>query len=422
MKKYFIIGLACIIALVGLVGWRLAAIQSSEKPKNISEIKREKGIPVRVAKPVKKNMQETNELVGTIFPYKSLEVSAHRGDEVTSSSLTLGKFVRQGEVAMRLFNDSVKAQLAAADAAVSQTGSVLEKLKKGTRTQEVRQLEAALKVAEAQMSNAEKEFVRMANLKKTGSITSQNADKIISARDQVLAGLEAAKQRLSLAREGSQNEDIRAAEAACWQTLANRDLARITLEQTIITAPMDGFIDKIFVEPGEQVANNKPLFNMIDIRHLFLHVEVQQAYINRVNVGNKVLISSENASGTIEGTCMEINPNADPISRTYLVKVLLANPDLTLKPGMFANAVLLLDKQPDALVIPRDSVVTREKSQGVFIIQDQKAVFQKVETGIQDNDEIQIRSGLSDVAFVVTQGQYDLQSGSLVAVQGDVKQ
>jgi len=239
MKKYFIIGLVCVIVLVGLVCRRLSAIQTSVKPKNISEIKREKGIPVRVAKPVKKDMQRTNELVGTIFPYKSLEVSAHRGDEVTSSSLTLGKFVRRGEVVMRLFDDNGKAQLAAADAAVAQTGSVLEKLKKGTRTQEVRQLEAALKVAEAQMSNAEKEFERMENLKKTGSITPQSADKIISARDQALAGLEAAKQKLSMAREGPQNEDIRAAEAAYRQTLANRDLVRINLDQSVITAPMD---------------------------------------------------------------------------------------------------------------------------------------------------------------------------------------
>mgnify|MGYP001394995975 CR=1 FL=1 len=417
MKRYLLIGGLGALCLIFLVFQRLSAIQNAEKPKNMIEIQREKGIPVLAGKPIKKTMEKKLELTGTIIPFKDLEVSARRGDEVTSSSLILGKKVRRGEVVAQLFDRNVKAQLAAAEGAVAQTSNVLEKLRKGTRSQEIRQCEAALKSAQAQYENAEKEYARMQKLETSGAITRQNADRIISARDQAIAGLEGAKQRLSLAREGPQTEDIRGAEAAYRQALARKELEQIALEQSVITAPIDGFIDKVFVEPGEQVGNNKPLFNIVDIDRLFLQADVPLEYINQIAVGQKVTITTGRNGETREGTVREITPNADPISRTYLVKVFVENPDLKMKPGMFANAVFRLERHSEALVVPRESLVEREKKTGVFVVRDRQAQFQPVVPGIQDNEEVEIASGVSETALVISQGQKDVQPGSLVALQ-----
>lgn len=416
MKKYFAVGSVVVAVLILLVFQRLAAITLAEKPKNLAEIHRERGIPVRVVNPVKKNLESTLELTGTIVPFKDLEVSARRGDEVVSSTLALGRKVRQGEVVVRLYDRNVKSSLAATEAVLAQSGSVLEKLRRGTRSQEIRQCEAALQGAEAQFQNAEKEYARMLNLEKTGAITRQNAERIVSARDQAKAGLEAARQRLSLAREGPQAEDIRTAEAAFRQATARLELEQLALEQSVITAPIDGFIDRIFVEPGEQVGNNKPLFNIVDIDRLFLQADIPLEYINKIAVGQKVTIRAK-TFGRREGTVHEINPNADPVSRTYLVKIFLENPDLQAKPGMFANAVFRLETRADALVVPRESVIEREKITGVFLVAEGKARFQHVDIGIQENDEVEIASGVTDRVLVISQGQKDVQPGSLVAVQ-----
>lgn len=419
MKKYFIIALCVFVLLAGSVGFRLIAIQNAEKSKSILEIQRAEGIPVSTTLLHKKSIQETLDLVGTVIPFKEVAVAARRGDEVSSSSLVLGKFCRQDEVVIQLYDQYVLAQLAAAEAGVIQAFNVYEKLRKGTRTQKVLELEAAVKAAESQLNNARKEFDRMQELQKTGSITQQNSDRIVSAKEQAVAGMEAATQRLNLAREGSQSEDILAAKSAYHIALANRDQAKLAVEHSTIKAPFDGFISQIFVEQGEQVGNGKPLFSIVDTSRLFLKLEIPQSYISRLANDQVVKISFDTYPDKLEGKVSEISPNADPVSRTYLVKVLFENRDFRIKPGVFAHSTIILEDKPDALVLPRNAIVERNGEHGVFIIENLKARFQKVQTGIRGNEYIEIVSSLPEKSHVVTMGQMDLTNDSLVSIQNE---
>jgi len=417
MKKYLILAVVVAAFLAAAAGLRLAAIQGAAKPKNILEIHREVGIPVVTASPRKTALRETLDLVGSVVPFKEISVAARRGDEVSSSSLVIGKFCRRDEVVMQLYDGYVRAQLAAAEAGVAQAFNVFEKLRKGTRTQQIRELEAAVKAAEAQLVNAEKEFARMQELRKTGAITRQNADRIVSAREQAVAGLEAAKQRLNLAREGAQTEDIRAAEAAYRSACANRDLARLAVEHSTITAPFDGFINHIFVEQGEQVGNGKPLFSIVDTGRLFLRLEVPQHYISRIRNGQEVDIRFDTYPDRLKGNVAEIAPNADPVSKTYLVKVLFDNSDFRIKPGVFAWGSIVLDEKAEALTVPRSAVVDYNGDKGIFLIEGNKARFQKVDTGLRGNESIELLTSLPSSALVVVSGQSELTDGALVSVQ-----
>jgi multidrug efflux pump subunit AcrA (membrane-fusion protein) len=417
MKRYALLTVLVLVFLAGSVFLRLMAIQSADKPKNILQIHQTRGVPVVTTVPRRQAMQETLDLIGTIMPFRKAEVAARRGDEVTSSTLTIGRFVRKGEVVMQLYDRYARAQRSAAEAGVAQTFNVYEKLRKGTRSQQVRELEAAVRSAEAQLSHAEKEFSRMEGLQKTGAITRQNADRIVAAREQATAGLEAARQRLNLAREGAQTEDIRSAEAAHLGAKAQLEQASLAVEHSTIIAPFDGFIEKIFVEPGEQVGNGKPLFALVDSQQLFLRLEVPQSYIHRIVEGQSVQISFDNRPERPEGKVAEISPNADPLSRTFLVKVLFDNPDFGFKPGIFAHAAIVLEDKPSVLAVPRGAVVERKGERGVFLVEENKALFRAVQTGLRDNEFIELATGVTEQTRVVSAGQSELENGSLVEVQ-----
>lgn len=418
MKRYLLLALFIAIVGLGAVFSRLAALQSQTPAKNIAQLQQERGIPVAVTRPARRAVADQLELVGSVVPYRALEVATRRVDLITSSTLVLGRRVAAGEVVARLDERTVRARLAAAEAALAQASLVVEKLRRGTRAQQIRELEAGLAAAAAAVEIADKEFARMERLQATGAITRQNAEKVIAARDQARAGLEGARQRLSLAREGPQAEDIKAAEAAQRQAEANLELARIAVEQSVITSPIAGRIDRVDHEVGEQAGDNRPLFGVVDIDRVFVHVEVPARAIARVQVGQPALVAGEQLAAPRQGQVAEVNPNADPQARTYLAKILLDNADLALRPGMFVTATLVFARHDDAMVLPRECLVEQDGKRGVYVVVASTATFLAVTTGLDDGDNVEITAGLEPAAAVVREGQADLTPQARVEVAG----
>jgi RND family efflux transporter MFP subunit len=130
-----------------------------------------------------------------------------------------------------------------------------------------------------------------------------------------------------------------------------------------------------------------------------------------------VTILADQLPEPIAGSVREIAPNADPVSRTYLVKVFFDNADLRLKPGMFAKARFILEERPEALVVPRECVIRDAGgTHSLFLVEDGKALSRAVTIGIQANDLVEIAAGVTPQDLVVTHGQGDLQAGVRVAV------
>jgi len=111
-----------------------------------------------------------------------------------------------------------------------------------------------------------------------------------------------------------------------------------------------------------------------------------------------------------------ISPSTDPQSQAYLVKVFIENPKQIIKPGMFTDVLFTKKKVDNALVIPLEAVVNLESDPYVYVLKNNKAVKTPVTTGINNNQEIQIISGLSKESKVIYKGQSLLKPGQGVEV------
>ncbi|HNV69228.1 MAG TPA: efflux RND transporter periplasmic adaptor subunit [Candidatus Ozemobacteraceae bacterium] len=415
MKKYLILGIVLVAAIGFGVTARLSAIRNTPKALNVSDYQTRKGIPVVVTRPRRRALTVDLELLGTVAPVREVAVSARVAEEVTSTSLMLGRPVKRHEVLVELYDEMIAARLRQAEAAAAQTRSMLDKLLAGARPQEVKQAEARLEGAQAGFASAEKEYQRMGSLKQNNAIPEQKAEKVIAAFEGAKAELQAAKQQLSLVREGARKEDIRMAEAAHQQALANLELARIQMRQTKMSAPIDGVISKINKELGEQTEVGKPVFSLMDLDTLHLLVDVPRTRIHQVRTGQTARIVLEEPRQETVGTITEVKPDADPMSRTYLAKIQFRNPNGVFKPGMFVRAFVKLDEKPDALVLPKDCLAQVATQTGLFLVNDQHRVsFAPVTVGLSSSDDIEVISDLSEKATVVLQGQKHLVQDTLV--------
>ncbi len=416
MKPRTLLLLLLLLAIplgIGIV-WRLQVIRGAPKVENIADFQKKSGIPVVLTKPVRKAVTERLSLLGTVAPWKEVEVSARVGEEITSSALALGLDVARDQVVVELYDEVLAIRVRQAEGALAQAQAVLDKLRAGARTQEVKQSEARLAAAAAAADTAEKELKRVKELLGRNAIPQQKAEQLIAAYEAARAELDAARQQVSLVKEGARSEDIRAAEAAVVQARAALELAQVQVRYCRIRAPMDGTVSRIMKEPGEQTESGKPVFAMVALDPAFLDVDVPKDEIRRVRPGMPARLFDEHSGFTVEGTVAEIKPDAEPHSRTFLARIRFPNAGRRFRPGMFARAVLDLETREGALVLPKDCLKTTEEGTGVFVVTGGRSSYRTVQTGLRGEDEVEILAGLDDGAEVVLQGQKNLASGTAV--------
>jgi len=114
-----------------------------------------------------------------------------------------------------------------------------------------------------------------------------------------------------------------------------------------------------------------------------------------------------------------VAPVLDPATRTAQMEVEVPNRDFRLKPGMYSRVKLTVATKAQALTVPVNAVVTIEGKKGVFQVKDgatKLAAFQPIATGLEDAARIEVLSGLSDGARIVTTGAAALRDGDPVTI------
>ena len=139
--------------------------------------------------------------------------------------------------------------------------------------------------------------------------------------------------------------------------------------------------------------------------------------INRLHVGDPVQVTVSAASEEpFEGVIHTVSPAAGQTG-TYAIEVELDNPDGLLKSGMFAEVVFTGDRSENTVILPRSAVLSDTQGDYVFVENSGTVRRADVETGIDNGNEIEITSGLSEGDRVVVKGQEYLSDGTSVTVQ-----
>lgn len=272
----------------------------------------------------------------------------------------------------------------------------------------VRQGEAAVRVAEAQLKEAEvkgenlrKERERLSHLLTKNVISQQKYDDIDTAYSMAITGMEVIRAQILSRRE-------------------NLAMAEQKLRDTVIIAPFSGLIVKRFVNQGEFVSTMppSPLFLMMNIDKVKTEIGLPEIHIARIRIGNPVNVTVDTYPKSIfKGAVSTINPMVDPISRAFAVKVAIPNKDHRLKPGMFARVTIYPLIHKDALIVPFKSVIKRAGRNIAFVIEGTTVKVREVTAGITNEQAIEVIDGLHEGEEVVVEGHYGMADNTTVRVE-----
>lgn len=203
------------------------------------------------------------------------------------------------------------------------------------------------------------------------------------------------------------------------RSLAKQREDEARLAKTLVTAPFPGVAGLRQVSEGAYVAAGTDIARLDKIDVIKLDFRVPETYLARLAVGQPLRVAVDAyPEAQFGGAIYAIEPSIDEQTRTVLVRARVGNPDLQLRPGMFARVNLQLGVREQAVWIPEEAIVPRGRDSFVFRVVDGKAQEVRVRTGARKVGEVEIVEGVAAGDLVVTEGNHRLRTGAAVAVTG----
>lgn len=222
----------------------------------------------------------------------------------------------------------------------------------------------------------------------------------------------------SLAKSGNVTERARdEASTNAETTRAALELAKVRLSKHTIRAPFDGVSGIRKVSPGAYIDAGQAIVNLEKIDTLKIDFKLPEIYLAQVKTGQTVELTVDALKDrNFKGTIYAIDPHIDINGRALSIRARLENPDLILRPGLFARISVKGQVKRNVLVIPEAAIVPRGNDKIVYLVSNGRVVETKVTLGGRRKGVVEILDGLSEDAMVVTAGQQKLEDGSSVEI------
>ena len=176
-------------------------------------------------------------------------------------------------------------------------------------------------------------------------------------------------------------------------------------------------ITKRSVSEGQILKDGDAVMELVIENPLRLWANVPERHSAEIKPGQAVRVTvSSYPDASFVGKVARINPQVDPVSRTFQVEAMIPNEARVLRPGGFAKASILVDTNSQAFTVPIESVLKFAGVTKVFVIQDDKAHAINVETGLEGAGWVEVTTPLPPGASVVTAGWTQLADGTPVTI------
>ena len=386
---------------LSLLGVSLAACTGESHKKEATS----DAVPVMVGRVQKVQERETISVSGTVStPNSPASLCFLVSGKVVFVGPREGEYVRKGQVLARIDPTDFTLSLKGAAAQAAGAQAAMDKALRSARPE-------LLEQARIGFERAEDEYRRMKMLYDAKSLAPNDFQKFKAA-------YEHARQEYEQAKAGGQREDKALAKAGFNQAAAHLEVARKALSDATLCAPMDGYIAKRSIEPGDTASPGSPVFEIVRMDPVEVSVGVPETDVHMVRIGQIADVTVPALPGkSLQGSVRVINVSADPNTRTYMARIAVANPEHLLRVGMVAEARIRGDRTVSMATLPGDAVVRDPQgaTQVYVYYPDQKRVYAKrVEIGSAVNKDVEIKSGLSGNALIVLAGQTKLRNGMTV--------
>jgi RND family efflux transporter MFP subunit len=197
-------------------------------------------------------------------------------------------------------------------------------------------------------------------------------------------------------------------------------VARRQLNDTKITTPISGIVTARYVNVGTMVMGAPQatqIANVVDISKLKVKVNIAEKDLSRLHVGDAADVTTDlYPHTTFPGTVFTVSSKGDD-GHTYPVEVLLSNPKLQLKAGMFVSVTFKPKASVPGLFVPREALIGSLQNAKLYVVKDNIAKLRPVTVAGQVGTSIEIEGGLQEGELVVIDGQNNLSDSVSVVIR-----
>ncbi|HZL10471.1 MAG TPA: efflux RND transporter periplasmic adaptor subunit [Prolixibacteraceae bacterium] len=226
------------------------------------------------------------------------------------------------------------------------------------------------------------------------------------------------KQESLFEKGGVTQLDYRNSEVSYTNAKDDFERANLQLAKMKISAPFKGVItDLTAITNGTQVATGAAVLSLMDYSLMTVEVNLPEKYIGEVKIDQLVRIMNYTLpNDTLIGKIKEMSPAISTETRTFKGIIVVENPGLKLRPGMFAKADIVLARKDSVIVIPKDIIISSQRGKSVFIVDNGTADEKRITIGYENQNEAEITSGLKMNDRLVIKGFETLKNRSKVKI------
>ncbi len=421
----------------------------------------EKVVAVEVAAVQTGSMAQVLAYPGSLEAKDSVDIVPGASGRIAALYVRVGDKVKAGDPIARIEDNTYQVQVKQAGAALISAKANLAKMELGSRPEEIAATQTAVEMARAQLNDvttisddertrasaglataqaalkaAQSDYDKIAWAGDVGTtpqgqalqnatIAYQNAlanynlsvhpsDSSVAPLKNSLAQAELA---LALKQQPYRQVDFETARAVITQAEASLEQANIQLDEVVIKAPFDGVIASLTISQGSRVSQQTVVARLLS-QAMEVSLAVPESAISQVKEGQSAALKlTAYPDKDFPGKVTSIAPTAAKDTRTFEVKVTPTDGDGLLRSGMYANVSILVQERKNTLVVPQAAVTMQKKQPSVYVVKSDNTVEQRaVTTGLKDQTQIEILSGLQAGDTIVIAGQSNLVDGAKVTL------
>jgi RND family efflux transporter MFP subunit len=326
----------------------------------------------------KTDINDYYDAAGTIQAKTISVISSRIMGTITGIDVNQGDKVAAGQILLTIDNNDLIQRVNAAKAAYN------ESLK-------------AMGTAKSNKTLAETTYERYKRLYDEKAITGQEMDQITNQKDRA-------------------NLDFQRAQAGVKAANALLKEAKVNLDFSRITSPIDGVVTHKNIDKGSMAVPGAPLLTAEDTSDYKAEVNIDESMAHKVSVSTPVDVIIDSISKTYKGTIIEVVPSIDASSRTFVVKALITQDpnEHLLKNGLFAR-VLIPQEKRSILTVPAMAIVRRGQLVGVYVVgEDYRLSYRMIRTGRTYGNNVEVLSGLNPGEEIVADDVNNVFEGETI--------
>jgi RND family efflux transporter MFP subunit len=340
-------------------------------------------------------------VAGVFQPFQEIDVHGKVSGYIRKIYVDIGDRVRQGQTLAVLEVPELQAEVAGAQAGITQTQQNILRL----------QNEVAREQAGYAAVHANYTRLKQASDQQPGLVAAQELDDALAKDRSAASQVDAAKSAVAAAQGQlgvSRAEDLRVSSMEQYAT---------------ITAPYSGVITMRYADTGALIPAgtaeglNQAVVRLAQSDVLRLRMPVPERDVPMVHVGSVVTVHVQATGQQFPGTVVRFTRDVSNSTRTMMTEVDVNNPDLTLTPGMYADVTFNLEQKDNALIVPASAVIQGDQPSVMLVDSSNTVEKRPVVLGISGANSQEIFSGLQPGDRVIIGGLSTLQPGQRVTPQ-----